>query len=252
MQKNRQNSAQILVLTALLIALIMVSVEAYIMSISSPLKCVNDLSEGLIRNFKAGSRNVVIGCLSNISRGSSNLILKEDIERWIHFLKKHCYWGELSVTYKLTSDSRYSDGVWILWREDGVGVSSASMEFVLNLENEEKKITFQYLINVTTFIRVKAVSDWKAGIHKITITIHLYNEGRGALAKNITIFYQENFGNWTYAGALSSYRLTDYGNGTYIAYFEVGPPRTFNRKINVNCLDQRSIFVQANTTCIDV
>ena len=252
MRKVRKDrSAQALVLTALLIALIILSTKVYVLEVNRVQTGEDLLSpEAFTRNVRLGSRSLVIGVLVNASHGG-NQTLEPNIERWVSFAKERYYHGECSLSFNLEEEAPYSSGLWISWGEDGFGVSSAAVDFSLTLTGEGVEIDVVYSINVTTSLSVSAVSRWWAGTHMINVTIHLYNEGEPALAKNITVYYETEDG-WMDASLLESYQLEDFGNGTYVASFSVGPPRTFNRGIMVGCHDQRDIYVQANTTCTDL
>jgi len=248
---KKDRSAQALILTALLIALIILSTKVYVLKVNRiPSEEDSFSSESFVRNVKLGSRNLVIGCLANISQGGDNQNLESNVERWVSFVRERYYYGECSLSFELYGTTPYSSGLWISWGDDGFGVTSADVEFSLTLTSEGTEANVVYSTNVTTSLSISAVSTWEGGIHTINVTIHLYNEGEPALAKNITVYY-ETLSGWMDASLLESYQLEDFGNGTYVASFTVGPPRTLNRGIMVKCYDQREIYVQANTTCTD-
>jgi len=253
MRRLRKNSSgQVLILTALLIALIVISAEAYVLEVNQALQVEESSSPvDFARIVRIGSRNLMIGSLANISQGGDNQTLRDNLERWISFVKEQYYHGECTISFELCETSPYSSGLWMSWGADGSGVTSAKTDFSLNLTSEGAEINVDFSINVTTSISVYAISVWESGIHTINVTISLYNEGDPALAKNITVYYWTKAG-WADAGLLGSYNLEDFGNGTYRATFTVGAPRTWNRPILVNCYDQREIYVQASTTCVDL
>ena len=251
LRKNR--SGQVLILTALAIAFIISSVMVYVYQTSRNLNDErSSMLNGFVRNIKLGSRNLVIGSLANISWGGSNETLGDNLQRWGVFLESHYYLGECSFGFELCEDYPYSSGLWIFWGTDGFGVSSAKVDCSLNLTDENGELTAVYSVNVTSHILVNATSRWLLGLHQINVTIHVFNEGSPALCKNLTVYYQDKLGNWHEAGLLDSYFLEDYGNGTYVARFIVGPPRVENRGIRVECFDQREIYVEAITTCEDI
>ncbi|MDI6904309.1 MAG: hypothetical protein QMD13_02290 [Candidatus Bathyarchaeia archaeon] len=73
----------------------------------------------------------------------------------------------------------------------------------------------------------------------------MYNEGEQALAKNITLFY-EDLGNWILVDASNNLSIVDCDNGTYLISFTI---ETLSDVVQVSAHvhDLRDIFVQANT-----
>ena len=250
---KRNRSGQALILAALAIALIISSTIVYVYEMSQASSSDHPFSpKDYVRVVKLGSRNLVVGLLANISRGGENRTLETNLERWGSFVEKEYYFGECSLHIELCEDTPYSSGLWMLWGENGSGVTSAEADFSLNLTSEGTEMTVLYVINVTTSISIDAASEWQSDKHEITVTIFLCNEGAPAFGKNLTVYYEGTGGGWMDAGLLDSYSLTDFGNGTYVAGFSVGPPQTANRSILVECYDRREIYVEATTTCADV
>ena len=254
MRNLRQNrSGQVLILAALAVALMIASTIVYVYQTSRVLNEEHPFSpEEFVRIVKLGSRNLVIGSLANISYGGANQTLETNLDRWGSFVEAQYYFGECSLGFELCEDAPYSSGLRIIWGDNGSGITSAKVDFSLNLTSEGADVDVVYPVNVTTSLSISAVSQWQQGYHEINVTIHLYNEGEPALAKNLTVYYQNLFGAWVNAGSLDSYLLEDFGNGTYKASFTVGPPRISDREIMVECYDQREIYVKATTICEDI
>jgi len=255
MKKLRNNcSGQVLILSAMAIAFIIISTIVYVYTTSQPLPSADDSYEAaaFIRNVKLGSRNMMIGCLANISHGGSPSVLEANLERWRNFVEELYYLGGCDFNFTLCEDGPYSSGVWISWGTSGSGVTSAKSDFLMNLTDRNVEVTVDYSINITTSISVSAVSKWQSGYQEINVTIHVENEGEPALAKNITVYYQTKFGDWRDAGLLEDYLLEDFGNGTYIGHFTVFAPRVDNSGIMVKCYDRREIYVQASTNAVDI
>jgi len=254
MRKIRKNrSGQVLLLAALAMAFIISSVMVYVYQTSRSLSVEHPSKlNAFIRNVKLESRNLVVGSLANISWGGSNETLRNNLQRWESFVESNYYLGECSLIFELCEDSPYSSGLRISWGANGFGVSSAKIDFSLNLTDENGELTTRYSVNVTTHITVSAVSQWNPPVYQITVVIHVFNEGSPALCKNLTVYYQDVFGNWYDATLLDSYVLEDYGNGSYVANFTVGSTRVENRGIRVECFDKRDIYVEATTTCEDI
>jgi len=254
MRRLRKNkSGQVLILAALAIAFIISSVMVYVYQTSRSLSWErSSMLNDFARNVKLESRNLIVGSLANISWGGSNETFRSNLQRWESFLESHYYLGECSFSFELCEDGVYSSGLWIFWGTSGFGVSSAKVDCSLNLTDENGELTTRFSLNVTSHIVVNATSRRVSRIHHINVTIHVFNEDSPALCNNLTVYYQDEKGYWWEAGIVNLYTLEDYGNGTYVARFIVGPPKVENRRIRVECFDQREIYIEATTTCEDI
>ena len=83
----------------------------------------------------------------------------------------------------------------------------------------------------------------------VTLTCKVYNEREPALAKNITLYY-ENLGNWIEVNSSNNLSIEDYGNGTYLISFTAEIPSE-DVQVSAHAYDLRDIFVRANTTCYE-
>ena len=107
-----------------------------------------------------------------------------------------------------------------------------------------------YAVNITTAVSLNGSYTKLAGMEKlVTLTCKVHNEGEPALAKNITLYY-ENLGNWTLVDASNNLSIADYGIGTYLISFTA---ETASEVVQVSAHvhDLRDILVQANTTCYE-
>jgi len=246
---KKNGSAQILILVAVAIASIIVSTEVYVFQLSQVSSAGNPFSpQDFVRNVKLGSRNLMIGLLANISSGGDNRILETSLERWASFVENRYYFGESSLRFALCGTAPYSSGLWMFWGEGGFGVTSTEADFSMNLTSTGTEMNVAYSVSVATSLSIYGTSTRFAGEQGVDVTIFLYNEEKPALAKNLTVYYESRSG-WMNAGLLDSYRLQDFGNGTYRASFIIH--RQPKLKISVECYDGREIFVQANATCTD-
>jgi len=250
MRKLKKNgSAQILILVALAIASIIVSTEVYVFQLSQVSSAGDPFSpQDFVRNVKLGSRNLMIGLLANISHGGESETLETSLERWASFVENKYYFGESSLRFALCGTAPYSSGLWVFWGEGGFGVTGTEADFSMNLTSTGTEMNVAYSVSVTTSLSVYGTLTRLAGEQRVDVTILLFNEEKPALAKNLTVNYESRTG-WMNAGLLDSYRLQDFGNGTYRASFIV--ERQPHLRISVECHDRREIFVQANATCTD-
>ena len=243
-------SGQVLILTAMAIAFIIISTIVYVYTVSQHPSPVDNSYEiaAFIRNIKLGTRNLMIGSLANISYGGNVSILETNLQRWCEFVESHYYLGRCDLRFELCEDDPYSSGTWISWGTQGLGVTSAKADFSLNLTSKSVEATVNYPINITTSLIVNGIyRRYSLFRDVVNVTISLFNEDHPALAKNLTVYYSNMIG-WREASALNTYELKDFGNGTYTASFII--LGTWTHRIRVACYDQREIYVQATTTCV--
>jgi len=143
----------------------------------------------------------------------------------------------------------YSSGIAILWGSDGLGVSSAYSDFDLRLSDREVNVNVTYAINVTTTLLIQGTYRVIQGDEKqVNVTCNLLNEGRPAVARDITLYYR-SLNDWLIPGPPNNYTLVDYGNGTYLISF-VAEIFSSDVEVSVHAYDQREIYTQANVTCV--
>ena len=244
MRNLRSNrSGQVLIIAALAVALLISSTIVYTYQTSRVTNVNQPFSvQDFARNVKIGSRNLIVGSLVSLASGGTET-LETDLERWSDFVKSQYYLGECVLNFDICDDAPYSDGLWLSWNGDGSGVSSIMADFTLNLSDGQTDVVITYPVNITSSVTSNGgyYSD-PAFWQSVNITINLFNDGEPTLAKNITVYYQHTSG-WLNAGQLSSYSLTDYGNGTYDVFFTVS--RFWTHQLLIKIFDQRNIFVQA-------
>jgi hypothetical protein len=87
-------------------------------------------------------------------------------------------------------------------------------------------------------------------IKQVNLTSSILNEGVPALAKNLTLYYN-NSSNWIVPDSQNNYTFMDYGNGTYFTSFVADIPSE-NIGVSMDVFDQREINVRANVTCTEI
>jgi hypothetical protein len=244
---THNNSGQMLLVAALAISLIIASTTAYVYDVGKPavsVTGVNSLKE-FVLSIQLGSKHIIIGALSNISKGGQESVLSTMLEKWASFIESRCLFGKIVLHYTTTNVSPYSSGVWLFWGDNGFGVSSASVSFNFYLDSKETVVHSIYNVNVTTALKIQGTYSNLSESQKLVDTVcHVFNDGASALAQNFTVFYESTSG-WQ---KVSHYSLLDFGNGTYTLSFTV--PNI--RQVSVLTNDLRNIWVMANTTCTQV
>jgi len=242
MRLRRNRSGQVLIIAALAIAFLISSTIVYTYQTSRATSNGQLFTaQDFVRNVKLGSRNLIIGCLANVSNGGKNETLRASLDRWCSFVENQYYLGQCTLYYEFYKDLPYSYGLWISWGENGLGVISAKMDFSMALTNEGTEISVNYPLNITSSLSISGT--FSGNPSNVSMVIHVSNEGEPALAKNLTVYYQTPSG-WLEAGQLGSYSLKDYGNGTYNVSFTVS--ESWTNWVSVNIYDNREIFVKTS------
>lgn len=249
---NRRCSGQILVLAVLVVSLILLSTHIYIYEGLRPLQEVGSTDlNNFVLSIQLGSRHIISSSLANITNGGNISTLNSNLERWANFAGRLYQYGKTIIHFTLEDTQPYSDGAYILWGTEGFGVSSSHVEYNFSLADTDVSTQISYIVNVTTSLEVDALYSVLEGDEKqVNVTCELFNEDDPALSENIIIMYEYS-GIWLRADDLSSYKMYDYGNGTYLILFKLNIPQE-NVLISAQSTDMRSILVQASTTCTPI
>jgi len=249
-----KNSGQLLIVAALAIALIIATTTAYVYEVSreKPSTTQGYPTADLVLATKQGSRNAMISALANASSGGEKTVLASNLESLAQAYKSLNAHGLYYLSYTVLNDSHYVDGVRLSWEEtNGLGISSAYANFTLKFYGLTEKTTLSYTINITTTVTLKGHYTPLSDSEKVVnLTCQVFNEGKPALAKNITVYYKVD-GSWVPANSSNNLSITDYGNGVYVISFTISTDSDLVQ-VSVNAYDLRGIFVKANTTCNQV
>jgi hypothetical protein len=244
---NKRNcSGQILLVGVLIIALILLSTEIYVYDLGN---AVDEAKQNSFSDFilavKSGSKNVVVGSLANVSQGrtnQTNQTLEINLKAWSSFVGKLYPSGKCILNFTLA-------GTWISWGTNGSGVSGAYSNFTLQLMDLETDVNLKYAMNITTTLLIQGTyKNMSDNSKQVNVTCNLLNEGKPALANNLTLYYKDLNGWLTPSSQNNNYTITDYGNGTYFMSF-VANISSSTVEVSVHASDQREINVQANVTC---
>jgi hypothetical protein len=242
------SSGQLLIIAALAIAILISSTTIYVYEVSRE---TNSQDYAPISDFvlaiKQSTRNAMIGSLANISNGGEKAVLARNLDKLSETLQSLNHYGTCYLAYTLLNNSNYDEGIRLSWNTSDIGISSAYANFTLKIYNIAENLTLNYDINITTSLTSNGYYARLSGDEKqVNLTCSVYNEGKPALAKNFTFFY-ENLGNWLPVNASNSLSITDYGNSTYRISFKVSVPSD-SVQISAHIYDLRNTFAQANVT----
>lgn len=252
-KKIRANSSgQLLLVAALVIALLISSTTIYVYEVSREQNSQDYSSfSNLMLNAKQITRNAMISSLANASIGGEKTILTSNLNELSQVLQSLNHFGTCYLAFATLNDSNYDEGIQLSWNTSEAGVSSVYSNFTLKIYgNAAENFTLNYALNISTAITISGYYSRLIGDEKqVNLTCNVYNEGQLALAKNLSVFYN-NFGSWAHVNSSNNLSITDYGNGTYRIFFTVSVPSD-SVQVSVHTYDLRSIFVRANTTCYE-
>ncbi|MBS7615277.1 hypothetical protein KEJ18_06075 [Candidatus Bathyarchaeota archaeon] len=242
---KRNNSGQVLIVAALAIAFLISSTIAYIYQTGQAASVDEPYAtHDFARNIKLSSRNLIVGWLANVSIGGDNETLGTTLDRWSSFVENQYFVGKCVLKSDCYKSGEYSEGLWIGWSEDGFGVTSAKVDFTLNLTVDGSEFTITFPVNVTTSIVSSGTYEVNPPFwHDVNMTINVYVDGMRALVEDLSVYYRHT-SNWLSAKQLSNYSLSDYGNGTYRLTFTLS--RFWIHKLLTRVFDRRDIFVQTS------
>ncbi|MCD6445799.1 hypothetical protein J7L49_03330 [Candidatus Bathyarchaeota archaeon] len=246
---KRKNSGQLLIVAALAIAILISSTTAYVYEVSKGER--NSQKQCSLNNYilaiKQTTRNTMISSLKNISNGGENTVLFNNLNTITEVLRNTYQFGTCNQNFTLLNNSNYNSGVWLSWNSNP-GVSSTYANFTLKIYGVNLNAEVNYQVNVTTNLLAEGFYTPLENQEKfVNITCELYNEGEHALAKNITVYY-ENLGSWILVNNSNNLSIINYDNGTYSISFQANVSSS-TVPVSLHVYDLREIFVQANITC---
>lgn len=244
---KHNRSGQVLVITSLLVALLMLSTAIFVIESEKNQAKIGTAQENVFPLYQQAIKNTLISALANVTGGGDTDILRADIDGVTAAISSYSYQAMLKIDYTLPNNAPYANGFWISRGADGHGVSSVYAIFAFNSSSFSTTTNVEYSVNVTsqvdlsgTYLQLNETSK------QVNLTVSLHNEGRAALAQNFTFRYQ-NVAEWIAADSPS---ITDFGNGTYTVSFTVQSDQSIiTLPVSVVCQDQRGIFIGANATC---
>lgn len=251
---SRRNSGQVLIITSLIVVMLLLSTVIYVNEAQKNAPVYVAESNVDFAAAKQAVMHAVVSALANITNSGNASVLAEDLNRLKSVLTANSYTAIFNMQYTAFNSSPYQEGVWTSWGSSGEGVSSAYVSVVLNASGPAATQYSQFAVNVTTSIVVSGDYVKLTGTSKqVNLTFTLHNEDKPALARNFTVYYEDD-------GSLSteewvqvaSSTTVDYGNGTYSTSFTGDTLQRENPLlISVHCQDSRGVFVWANATATE-
>lgn len=244
---RRNCRGQVIVVTALLVAVILLTTAMYVIEVQKNTPNVQIDDGVLIDSYQTSIRSTAVSALANFSGGGDPIILDSDLAQLRSAILAHSYEAQLSVTYDLLGSGGYSDGLRVLWGSSGEGVSSAYATVTCKSYGSNGGSDVTYTVNVTSHLQVSGqYSQLNDTQKQVSLSVHLVNEAGVALADSFTVSYL-NASRWVTPESLS---ITSNGDGTYNIAFSAQTGQ-FGESLDVSvvCLDARGISVGASLTC---
>jgi len=243
---KRDSSGQVLIVSALVVALLLLSTALYVIEIEKKVPTVDASDGNVFSGYKQSARSTLISALANATDGGDTGILAADLNELKTALLSHSYQAMLTMDYNTLNSSGYQNGFWISWGANGQGVSSAYATFVFASSSPSATSNLEYAVNVTSAVNLMGNYQLNDTTKQVNLTVNVLNEGKAALAQNFTFSYQ-NETDWV---RVDSPSITNFGNGTYVVSFNAQTPQLNDPLVvSILCQDKRGIFVGANITC---
>jgi hypothetical protein len=247
---NRNHSGQVLIVSALLIAMLMLSTSLYVIEVGKEVPTVDSNEVNFFSGYKQALRSTLISALANATDGGNMEVLTLDLNELKTVLLSNSYQALLTMDYNTLNSSDYQNGIWISWGTNGQGISSTYVWFVFATSSLSATSNAEYEINVTSQINLTGIYHQLDDVTKqVNLTFTLKNDGNPALCQKYAVSYR-NTTSWV---AVDLPGTTSFCNGTYTMSFEAETAQ-LNEPLEVSflCQDQRGIFVGANLTCTNL
>jgi hypothetical protein len=250
-QGKRGKSGQALIVTALIIALLLLSGVYYVIETEKTAVVSQDLIDSNFSVAELGTRNTMISALANFSNYGATEVLTEYLNRFSTKLRTMAYGLESDLTFTPSNTAPYQNGIWISWGQNGSGISSAYAAFSINTKGPTEDYRAEYTINITTSLHVEGVSTGDSDEKTVNVTCTAYNENGPALASEIYLFYlNQTDGSWINVDSSNNLTVIDFGDGTYSISFHAYSQQPV--EISTQIRDTRYIFAMANATCSQI
>ena len=244
---RRDSSGQVLIVSALMVALLLLSTALYVIDVGKEIPTVDANQDNVFSGYQQSTRSALISALANVTCGGNADILWGDLAELKTAILSDSFQAMLTIDYSTLNSSGYQDGFWISWGADGQGVSSAYAIFALASYGSSSTSDLKYAVNVTSSVSLSGnYNQLNATAKQVNLTAKVLNEGKAALAHNFAFSYQ-NATDWI---AVDSPNTINIGNGTYTAAFTAETPELNDPLVvSLLCQDTRGISIGANVTC---
>jgi hypothetical protein len=247
---KHNSSGQVIIITALLVATLLLSTAIYVFETEKEVPTVNTGEENVFPAYQQSIRNTLISALANATNGGDTGVLTHDLNELNAAITNDSYHAIVQMSYTPLNTAPYQNGIWISWGADGRGVSSVYVSFVFASSASSTSSNLEYAVNVTSEADLTGNYQLNGNLTQVNLTVNVLNEGKPALAQNFTSCFENATNDWV---KVNSPNITDFGNGTYAVSFTTQSDQLNDPlMVSMVCQDQRGITVGANVTCTNI
>jgi hypothetical protein len=248
---KRDSSGQVIVITALMVALVLLSTVIFVIETEKDVPSVGTYTNNVFSAYQQAVRSTLISALANVTNGGDPSVLATDLNELESAITCHSYQSILQINFTPLNEASYQNGIWISWGTDGCGISSAYVNLDINSTGTSSTSNLECTVNVTSEVDLSGTCQQiNDNLTQVNLSVNVLNEGAPALAQNFIVYFENATEGWVKVGSPS---ISDFGNGTYSVSFTTETNQSNNPLlVSMLCQDQRSITVGANATCTNV
>ncbi len=248
---RRANSGQVIVITALMVALVLLSTVIFVIETEKDVPASGIDTNNVFSAYLQAIRNTLISALANITKGGNPNILTADLNKVDSAITSNSYQSILQMNFTPLNEDGYQNGIWISGSTDGQGISSAYVTFDFNSTGLSSTSSLEYGVNVISQANLSGgYVQLNGTLNQVNLRVNVLNEGEPALAQNFTFYYEDgslSTENWT---QINSPKITSFYDGSYTVSFTAETVQPNDPIIvSMYCQDQRGIIVGAKVTC---
>jgi hypothetical protein len=247
---RNDNKGQVIVITALLIALMILSTFVYVTAIIKQAPTIESNQFDVFPQYQQSLRNTLISSLANVTNNGTSQILNENIGKLNQIFSSHYYESMLEINCTLSNVVPYQNGLWISGPQENHAVVGAKASYQLSSIGNSKISNNAGIVNIISEAYLSGNSlQINETAKQVTLTAQVLNEGVPTLAAGFTCYYQ----NGAVLIKTEAFNVTDFGNGTYrIVFSAQSSPSSEPLVASMNIIDHRGIIVSVNTTCVNL
>jgi hypothetical protein len=250
---KRDTSGQVIVITALMVALVLLSTAIFVIETEKDVPTGGTDTNNVFLAYQQAARSTLISALASVTNGGNRGILTADLNELDSNITSHSYQSILQTSFTPLNEAQYKNGIGI-WGTDGQGISSVYVTFIINSTGTSSTSSLEYAINITSQANLSgSYMQLDGTLNQVNLRVNILNEGKPALAQNFTFYYDDANSlteNWT---QVASPIMTDFGNGTYEVSFNAQTQQPGDPLLaSMYCQDQRGILISANVNCTNL
>ena len=178
---RHDNSGQVIIITALLVASLLLSTAIYVIETEKTVPTAGAGGSNFLPQYEQSSESTLISALANITSGGNPDVLTSDLNDLNSVITSLSYQAIVQMNYTPLNAAPYQNGVWISWGSDGQGISSACVSFVFNFSAASATSNLAFDSNVTTEADVNGnYQQLDSGLTQVNSTVNVLNEGNPA------------------------------------------------------------------------